>query len=71
MRVIKDITDFSQFLPIIACPSYLETLSSEYGYFISDENVIVPFIVKSKYGLSWLILTCSPLNSNDLNNEKN
>lgn len=69
MRVIKDITDISQHLPIIAYPSYLQTLSSNFGYFISDEDVIIPFIIKSKFRLRWLILTSPPLNSNDSNNE--
>lgn len=70
MRVTKDVTEIEDFLPIIAQPDYLLLQSSNYGYFVSDENIIIPFVVISRLGLKWVVLTSSPLNSSSADKER-
>ena len=62
MIIETQIDNISEFLPAIALPHYLKLQSSDFGYFVSDENIIIPFIVKSRMGIKWLVLTTSPLN---------
>jgi len=70
MRITKDASEIVDFLPVIALPDYLQWQSSNYGYFISDEKIIIPFVVVSRLRFKWMVLTTSPLNSNDVSKEK-
>lgn len=70
MRITKDVSDIKDFLPVIALPDYLKLQSSNFGYFVSDEKTIIPFVVISRLGLKWLVFTTSPLNSNYIHKEK-
>mgnify|MGYP001256741035 CR=1 FL=1 len=70
MRITKDISEIKNFLPVIALPDYLKLQSADFGYFVSEKKIIIPFAAISRLGLKWLVLTASPLNSNDINKEK-
>ena len=62
--LIKNENEIDSILPFFAQEKYLETKSSIYGWFVSEE-FILPFVLFTTYIFKRIVFTTEPINKNN------
>lgn len=71
ITIQKDVSNICSIIPAIAIPEYLESQGDDYGYFVLDNTMVLPFILQIRLGVRTVILSSPIINSRSVEDETN
>lgn len=71
LTIQKDISDICSVLPAISLPAILKFQGDDYGYFVIDNMMVLPFIIHIRLGVKTVELRSSIINCKSLKEEIN